>query len=331
MSAAVGFHGQAIYSKAFGAADLENGVQATPQTGFRTASLAKPMTATAVMTLVEAGKLDLDAPIQRYCPAFPQKPWPITARLILGHLSGIRHYKPRESSGTTHYFTIESSLDIFKNDPLEHEPGTKYLYSTFGYSVLGCAIEGASKTTYESYMRDRIWKPAGMARTRLDRLWDIVPDRARGYELLTEATYKTLPDAAKLIARPDTIYNAALHDTSMKVPGGGILSTAEDLVRFATAVMTGSLVKKTAVEMMWTEGRTKGGEATGYGLGWGVAPAQEGIRRISHGGNQAGASSAIIVLPEVEVSYVLMSNLEDVDWPPITRGLAQILRKYLMQ
>jgi CubicO group peptidase (beta-lactamase class C family) len=331
MSLAIAFHHQVVYSKGFGFADLEHRAPATTATVFRTASIAKPITATAVMKLVERGRLDLDAPIQKSCAAFPVKPWPVTARLILGHLAGIRHYKPGESGGKTHYFSIEDSLALFKDDPLLHQPGTKYFYSTFGYSVLGCAIEQASGMPYEKFVRREVWAPAGMTRTRLDRIWDIVPDRARGYYLLSEADLKSVPAAARASVNPGDIVNAPLHDTSMKVPGGGLLSTSEDLVRFGIALQTGTLVKKATLELMWTEGRTTTGEATGYGFGWGVQPPQEGVRRISHGGNQIGASGGIVILPEVELTYVVLTNLEDVEISKFTRGVAQILRKHLMR
>ncbi len=331
LQVAAAFKGVQIYSKGFGLADLENRIAVTPASAFRTASVAKPITATGVMQLVEAGKIDLDAPIQQYCPAFPKKEWPITPRLILSHLAGIRHYKPNESSGTKFYFTIEESLALFKNDPLLHEPGTKYLYSTFAYSVLGCAIEGASKQTYEQYMREHVWTPAGMARTRLDRLYDIVPDRTRGYYRVTEDDLKQMPPVVRTIVKADDIINAPLHDTSMKIPGGGLLSTAEDLVRFAMATMDAKLLTRETIERMWTDGRTKSGESTGYGLGWGVTPAQEGIRRLTHGGNQIGASTRLDVLPEVSLAYAIMANLEDVEMGPISRGMAQILRKHLMK
>ena len=331
LQVAVAFKGAQIYSRGFGMADLEHRIAVTPTSAFRTASVAKPITATGVMQLVEAGRIDLDAPIQQYCPAFPKKEWPVTPRLILSHLAGIRHYKPNESGGKTFYFTLEESLGLFKNDPLLHEPGTKYLYSTFAYSVLGCAIEGASKQTYEQYMRDRVWTPAGMARTRLDRLYDIVPERTRGYYRVTEDDLKAMPAAVRSFVKADDIVNAPLHDTSMKVPGGGLLSTAEDLVRFALATIGAKLVGQETVERMWTSGRTTSGEVTGYGIGWGVQPPQEGIRRISHTGNQIGASSALILLPEAGVVYAVMTNLEDVEMGPINRGIAQILRKHLMK
>ena len=304
---------------------------ATEHTVFRTASIAKPMTATALMQLVEQGKVDLDAPIQKYCPAFPVKQWPITPRLILGHLAGIRHYKPGESGGKTHYFSIDESLALFKNDPLLHEPGTKYLYSTFAFNLIGCAIEGASGLSYEQYLQRNVWTPAAMTRSRLDRIWDIVPDRARGYYRTTEDDLKSLPAAARLIVKPGDIVNAPLHDTSMKIAGGGLMSTSEDLVRFGIAVQTGKLLKKETLETMWTPGKTAAGELTGYGLGWGVQPPQEGLTRISHNGNQIGASGGLIIIREVELTYAVLTNLEDVDIPRFTRGIGQILRKHLMK
>ena len=328
---AIAFKNELLYSKGFGVADLEHRVPVTDRTAFRTASVAKPITATAVMQLVQQGRIDLQAPIQKYCPAFPQKQWPVTAGLLLGHLAGVRHYEPGESAGKDHYFTIQDSLALFKNDPLVHEPGTKYLYTTFGYSVLGCAIEGASGMTYEAYLQQHVFGPTRMSRTRLDRIWDIVPDRARGYMLVTQEAINELPPAAKAIAKAGEIYNAPFHDTSMKIPGGGLLSTAEDLVRFGIAVQTYSLLTKESVERMWTSGRTSSGEDTGYGLGWGVQPPQEGIRRISHAGNQVGASSSLILLPEIGVTYAVMTNLEDVEMGRIMRGIAQILRKHLMK
>jgi CubicO group peptidase (beta-lactamase class C family) len=134
---------------------------------------------------------------------------------LLGHLAGVRHYgRPGESLGTQHYFAIADSLVIFKDDPLLHRPGDKYLYSTFGYSVLGCAIEGASGQTYAAFTQEHVMKPAGMTHTAIDELYLILPNRARGYQLLTAEGFKRLPPAAQAIAKPNEIYNAPLHDTT---------------------------------------------------------------------------------------------------------------------
>jgi CubicO group peptidase (beta-lactamase class C family) len=331
LAIAVAFKDTLIYSKAYGSANLEHAVATKPSTAFRTASIAKPLTATAVMVLVEAGKLNLDAPIRTYCQAWPEKHPVITARQLLGHLAGVRHYVKRgESSGKAHFFSIGDSLALFKDDALLHEPGSKYSYTTYGFSVLGCAIEGASGTTYETFMRDRVFAPAGMTRTRFDRVYEIIPDRAAGYQVLTKEVVATLPPAMRDIAKPGEVYNADLHDTSMKVPGGGFVSTAEDLVKFGIALNTGRVLAKPTVEQMWTEQKTADGKGIGYGLGFGVFPAEEGIRRMSHGGNQAGASSFLVILPEIGVTYAIMTNLEDGELGTISRGIANAMRAAFM-
>jgi CubicO group peptidase (beta-lactamase class C family) len=331
LTVAAAFRNTLIYSKAYGTADLEHAVPAKTTTAFRTASVAKPLTATGVMALVEAGRIELDAPIRTYCPTWPEKQPAITVRQVMAHLAGIRHYgKPGESAGKTHYFVLADAIALFKNDPLLHEPGAKYLYSTYGYSLLGCAIEGVSGTSYELFMRDRVFTKAGMTGTRLDRIYEIIPDRARGYQVLTQAVFDSLPPAVRTFAKAGEVYNADLHDTSMKVPGGGLVSTAEDLVRFGIALNTGKLLGTPALEMMWTMQTTSDGKDTGYGLGWGVQPPQDGIRKLSHSGNQAGASSLLVILPEVGVTYAIMTNLEDAELGTLSRGIANTLRDTLM-
>jgi serine beta-lactamase-like protein LACTB len=188
-------------------------------------------------------------------------------------------------------------------------------------------VSGAS---YETFMRERVFTPLGMVRTRLDRVYEIIPGRAAGYQVLTDEVYKQLPPAVASFAKVGGVYNAVLHDTSMKVAGGGLVSTAEDLVRFGIALNTGKLLAKSTVEQMWTEGNAADGKATGYGLGFGVFPAQEGIRRVSHSGNQAGAASFLVILPEVGVTYAIMCNLEDAELGTISRGIANALRDTFM-
>jgi CubicO group peptidase (beta-lactamase class C family) len=263
------------------------------------------------MQLAEAGRIDLDAPIRRYCSEFPEKPWAVTARQLLGHLGGIRHYvTPAEAAGTGHYLTLEQALVLFKDDPLVHEPGSRYLYSTFGYSLLGCAIERIAGVSYEAYMRRHVFEPAGMDRTRVDAAYDVIPHRARGYRLVTP---------------PGEIFNAQLHDTSMKVPGGGLLSTPSDLVRFGLALMKGRLVRPETLERMWTVGRTAGGTPTDYGLGWSVAPPERGLRRIWHTGGQSGVSGMLLLIPEAGVVVALMTNLEDAPVAELAQGMLNSL------
>ena len=167
-------------------ADLENLVPATSTTLYRLASISKPITA-AAMVLYERGKLDLDAPVQKYCPAFPKKEAPITTRQLLGHLGGIRHdrthsFDDPEIINTKHVDDpISGGLDYFKDDPLVAVPGTKFSYSTNGYTVVGCVIEGASAMKYVDFVRENVLRPAGMTRTRVDDYSAIIPSRTRFY------------------------------------------------------------------------------------------------------------------------------------------------------
>jgi CubicO group peptidase (beta-lactamase class C family) len=325
LSVAILVNGSITYAKGFGYADVENQVAATTETRFRTASIAKPLTATAVMQLAERGQIDLEAPIQKYCPAYPEKKWPVTARQLLSHTAGVRHYtRQGESSGTEHFFTITDALRLFKDDPLLHQPATKYAYSTYGYSVLGCAIEGASGSTYADYLTKNVLAPAGMTHTVVDDIFQIVPGRSRGYQRVTEEEYSKLPPAVRAIAKPNHVYNAVLHDTSMKIPGGGWLSTPSDMARFGAAMIDGKLVKPATRDAMWTVQKTTDGKETGYGLGFGIAVA-DGRTAVSHTGNQAGASSLLAISPSRRVVLVTMTNLEDAPVRQIAGAVTSIM------
>src|SRR5256884_3930946 len=184
MGAAVVLDGEPVWSAGFGMADLEDSAPATSSTLFRLGSLSKPITATALLQLWEHGKLDLDAPVQKYCPAFPQKEWPITSRELLGHLGGIRHYN-RDGKGdipedsARHFASMEESLHIFAADPLVAKPGTKFNDSTYGYTLVGCVLEGAASEKYVDYVRDNVFGPAGMDHTQADDFFAVVRHRTR--------------------------------------------------------------------------------------------------------------------------------------------------------
>lgn len=287
--------GRLIFSKGYGFADVENHVPATPQTTYRLASLSKPITATAVMQLVEKGKLDLDEPIQKYCAAFPQKPWPITARELLSHQSGIRHYRNEaETISTRHYGSIQEALGQFKDDPLLFEPRTRFSYSTYGYTVLGCAIEGASGMSYGEYMRENIFRRAGMDSTELDDVYRTIPNRAHGYAL----------------SPGHRIRNATFVDVSNKLPGGGINSTAEDMAKYVIALLAGKLIKQTTLDEMLIPARLLSGEETAYGYGWFVVSKRKGQREVEHSGGQQGVATFLYLLPDRGFAVVILSNLE---------------------
>ena len=130
LSVAVCVNGSLRWSAGYGFSDVENRIPARPETVYRWASVSKPVTAVAVMQLVERGSMDLDAPIQAYVPTFPVKPWPVTVRQLLSHLGGVRHYKRAERASTQHYGHFREAFPTFQEDPLVCEPGTRHVYTT---------------------------------------------------------------------------------------------------------------------------------------------------------------------------------------------------------
>src|SRR5258708_19047750 len=159
VGAAVVQNGQPVGSAVFGMSDLEDSAPATSSTLYRLGSISKSITAVAILQLHERGKLDLDAPVQKYCPAFPQKDSPITSRQLLAHLSGIRHYNqdgkgdvPDDSA--RHFASMEESLQLFASDPLLSKPCTQFHYSTYCYTLLCCILASAASQTYVDFVRE---------------------------------------------------------------------------------------------------------------------------------------------------------------------------------
>src|SRR2546423_6286110 len=305
ISVAVVRNGARVWSEGFGVADLENYSLATPSTLYRLGSISKPITAVAVLQLWEQGKLDLDAPVQKYCPAFPQKDAPITTRQLLGHLGGIRHYRddgkgdvkgdvPEDSA--RHFASMQESLQLFANDPLVAPPGSKFNYSTYGYTLVGCVLEGAASEKYVDYVRENVFGPASMYSTRPDDFFEVVQHRTRWYHR----------------DKSGAVRNAGVLDSSYKIPGGGLISSADDMARFAVAMLNGKLVKPSTRELMWSTQHTRDGEPTGYGLGW-VIDNKLGLRRIGHGGGQQGTSTFISLVPERGTGVIVLANMDNLD------------------
>ena len=313
ISVAVVRDGVPVWSEGFGVADLENYSLATSSTLYRLGSISKPITAVAVLQLWEQGKIDLDAPVQKYCPAFPQKEAPITTRQLLGHLGGIRHYRddgkgdvPEDSA--RHFAGMQESLQLFANDPLVAPPGTKFNYSTYGYTLVGCVLEGAASTKYVDYVREHVFEAAAMYSTRPDDFFAIVQHRTRWYHK----------------DKSGAVHNAGVLDSSYKIPGGGLISSADDMARFASAMLNGKLVKPSTRNMMWATQRTTDGKPTGYGLGWGVDD-KLGLTRISHGGGQQGTSTFLALAPDRAAAVVVLANMDNLDVGALADEMLKII------
>jgi serine beta-lactamase-like protein LACTB, mitochondrial len=313
ISAAVVQDGELVWSEGFGMADLENFVPATPFTLFRLGSISKPITATAILQLSERGKLDLDAEVQKYCPAFPKKEWPITTRELLGHLGGIRHYNPDgkgdiPEDSARHFSSMEESLQIFAGDPLVAKPGTKFHYSTYGYTILGCVLEGAASEKYVDYVRENVFEPARMEETQEDNSFAVIPHRTRWYH----------KDKAGVVQ------NAGVLDSSYKIPGGGLISSADDMARFEIAIMANRLLKPATRDLMWTPQKVTDGSENDYALGWGTQK-KYGLALLEHTGGQQGTSTSIILVPERRAGIVVLANMDGVNSAALSAEILKIV------
>jgi serine beta-lactamase-like protein LACTB, mitochondrial len=314
LSVAVVENAELEWAEGFGFADLENHVPATEYTLYRLASISKSLSATGAMELVEKGKLDLDVPVQKYCTAFPPKSGVITTRLVMGHLAGIRHYKSNSQDdpeiGNTKHFDdpIQAGLDFFKNDPLLSGPGKQHHYSTQGYTLVGCVMQGAAGAKYTEYMRQNVLQPAGMEHTVVDDRFAIIPYRTRFYQK-TES---------------GTVENADFLDSSYKIPGGGWVSSVADMARFEIAILNGKLLKPTTRDLMWTPLKPSEGQPNGYALGWGTLT-EDGLRYVGHDGGQQGTSTNFYIAPEQRAGVVVLANMEGVPVHELSKQILKIV------
>ena len=297
---AIGTGGRLVWSEGFGYADLENNIKAGPETAYRTASIGKSITATGAMELVEQGKLDLDAPVQKYCPRFPPKPWPVTVRHLISHTSGIRHYgganEQAELFNTRHYDHVSDAVDIFKDDPLQQKPGADFMYTTWGYVLLGCVIEGATHEEFRSYIKHRIFDRADMVSTRDDDPAAIIPGRSRGYILVD-----------------GKLQNSRTVDMSSKMAAGGWITTAPDMIRYLDAWMAGRFVGRETRALMLKPFvlPDHGGTVDGYGMGW-FLDDYHGMRAGLYGGGTPQVSAIVFMVPEKNLAIAGFFNLEEV-------------------
>ena len=304
LQVAVAIDGKLVWSEAFGYADLARHARVTRTTMFRIGSVSKPLTATAVAQLVQQGKLDLDVPVQRYVPSFPEKPWPVTTRELAGHLAGIRHYAGNEFLSDTPYPSVTAGLAIFENDSLLSEPGTRFAYSSYGFNVIAAVIEGASGETFLSYMGAHVIRPLRLTHTAPDRVDSLIPDRTTFYDRDTvHGGFQVAPPV----------------DNSYKWAGGGFLSSAEDLVQFGSALLQPGFLPQASLDLLFTSQKTRDGQPTGYGVGWFVTTDSLGHHRAFHGGGSVGGTTAFGMDRDAHVAFALTSNLTDAPLGPASR------------
>jgi D-alanyl-D-alanine carboxypeptidase len=305
-------------NKEFGFDDLEKKTPIRKNAQFRIASMTKPITATAIMQLIEKGKLSLDDTIDKFFPNLANAS-KITIYQLLSHTSGIPNW-----------FEAEMPKDEPKDFPmcknphiyLERmgikslfEPGTFHAYSNTGYVLLGEIIEIVSRQSYFEYLKSNILAPANMVDTEMEYVEQPSPNWVKGYAFN--------PELSNPFTKPEFYH--------MPFSAGGLRSSISDVMKFMTALQAGKLISKGSYEKMTSYALVKNGQPVydnlfspsgqkpnfpsnikkwGYGLGFQIIE-NFGTKVISHGGDIAGFNSVLMYIPKNNTTIVILSNTEN--------------------
>jgi CubicO group peptidase (beta-lactamase class C family) len=297
--------GQIILAKGYGLANVEHQVPVKPETIFQSGSVGKQFTATAVMMLVEEGKIGLNDRIGKYFTDAPESWKDITVRHLLTHTSGTTDY-PKDFDFRRDY-TEDELLKRAASIPLAFQPGEKWSYSNLGYVMLGILVSKVTGTFYGDFIQERIFRPLGMSTARIISEADIIPNRAAGYRL------------ANGDLKNQQWVSPALNTTG----DGSLYLTALDMAKWDVALYGEKILKRSSLEQMWTAVKLNDGKTHPYGFGWGLDE-MRGHRIIGHGGAWQGFKSHIARYVDDKLTIVVFANLVQANVQTIVQGVAAI-------
>jgi serine beta-lactamase-like protein LACTB, mitochondrial len=309
ISGGVSLNGKIIWLGAVGLADIENNVPAKTNTVYRIASISKAITAVAIMQLFEQNKINLDEDVTTYLPYFPKKKWKFTVRQLLNHTSGIRDYRYGELNSTDSFKSTKDAISVVMDDSLQFEPGIKRQYTTLGYNLLAGIIEKVSGISFEEYLSKNIFQPSEMTSTYLEYQPGIIHNRARNY---IKNYFRKLE-------------NAPLADLSIKYAGGGMISTSEDLLKFAQKLVANKLIKSSTLDTMLIPTILKNKDTVSYGLGLSFGIDQEGRKYFGHAGGWNGYTSELLIYPDNLFASVYLTNIKDRNLENPARSFVSII------
>lgn len=287
-------NGKPLYVHAYGYANLADHLPNRVDTKFNMASMGKMFTAVAIMQLVEAGKISLQAKVGRYLPDFPNVAVrdQVTVEELLTHSSGMGNFWAQlDDRAKEKYVAVSDYVPLFKSEKLAFKPGEGFLYSNNGYTVLGLIIEKVSGQSYFDYVREHIYKPSGMEDTDAYTLNEPVPNMAIGY--------------SRDLTRPGHMVSNLFVNTFKGGPAGGSYTTAEDLMRFSNALMQHKLLSAADTDLM-TRGKVNYG-ARRYGYGFSEETVN-GHRLIGHGGGNTGIADELQIYTDLGYTVVILTN-----------------------
>lgn len=299
--------GKIVRAQGFGFANLEHRVVVKPETIFQSGSVGKQFTATAIMMLVEEGKIGLDDSITKYFIEAPASWKPVTVRHLLSHTGGFTDY-PKDFDFHKDYSEAEL-LKVIAAIPLAFPPGTKWKYSNLGYLTLGILIHRVTGKFYGDMLEERIFQPLGMQTTRIMSEADIIPNRAAGYRLVKGQ-----------LKNQDWV-SPTLNTTA----DGSLYFSILDLAKWDAALNTDKLLKRSSLEQMWTPVKLNDGHPNSghYGFGWEITN-PHGHRLIGHEGSWQGFEAQISRYVDDKLTVVVLSNLGSAHPGKIAEGVAEI-------
>lgn len=288
------YEGRVVHSLAWGLAHVDSALPVETNTRFRIGSVVKLFTATAAALLWEQSRLDIDAPVRTLVPEFQPADVAVTPRALASHVAGIRHYAPRDFvRPPKRYDDVAAALEIFATDSLIAAPYTRYAYSSYGYNLLGTAVQRASGEEFRQHIARVVLAPVGMSQTLPERSDSAIAQLAAVYDPGTDR-----------IPRP-----ARRTDLSDRWPSGGYLSTATDIAKFADASVRGSWLSPRVRELLFTRVQMVGGASTDVGFGWRVGTDSAGRVVYHHGGASTGGRAMLIVWRDVPLVVAIASNM----------------------
>lgn len=302
--------GKIVLARGYGVANVEHQVPVKPETIFQSGSTGKQFTATAVMMLVEEGKLSLEDKITKYFPDAPESWNKITIRHLLTHTSGMTDYP--DDFDMRRDYTEDDLLQLIKTIPLAFQPGEKWSYSNLAYVTLGILIHKVSGKFYGDFLQERIFKPLEMSTARIINEADIVPNRAAGYRV------------ANGQLKNQNWVSPSLNTTA----DGALYLNVYDMAKWDAALYTEKLLKRSSLEQMWTPVKLNSGKTFPYGFGWGFANVR-GHRVIEHGGSWQGFKAQISRYVDDKMTIILFANQTRANQTKLTHDIAGIINPEL--
>ncbi|TPW15305.1 MAG: beta-lactamase [bacterium] len=294
-------NGQAIYRKGFGRSDMESGAPLRPESVLRIGSVTKQFTAVGILRLAERGKLSVGDTITKWLPDYPTHGRTITIEHLLTHTSGIKGYTevPEFNAHVNDDRTTDQVIALFKDEPLQFDPGTNWAYSNSGYFLLGVIIEKVSGMSYADFMQKEIFGPLEMTHSGYGKREPSFPGEARGY---------ALKDGQVVPAEP----------LSMTGPyaAGALVSSLDDLLRWDNALDADRLLKPETSRVMWTPYRQSTGKTSSYGYGW-LMSEYEGHPIQEHNGGINGFTCHALRMPDDRLYVAVLTNSDE---PPADPG-----------